>query len=223
MNYNLEKFKEFCLKYEKKLICAFILVLFSITLFFLFKKYNDKETTEKIIMENKVEENLVVDNVEEKKQEEYTTNIFVDIKGEVKNPGVYEIETNKRVIDAIELAGGLTNEADTSNINLSKILKDETVIVINTYKVNNEKNESDTSSNNYSIETETVTQNNSLININTATKEELMTLSGIGESKANAIISYRTENNGFKNIDEILEVSGIGESLYAIIKENITT
>lgn len=161
------------------------------------------------------------------------TKNYVDIKGSVKNPGVYEFNENDRVIDAIELAGGLKKNANTSNINLSKKLESEMVIYI--FSDKEIKNGSKTLSCDTTCNTEVIEINNcvenstnenessSLVNINTATIEELQTLSGIGESKAKNIIEYRNTNGNFKSIEEIKNISGIGDSLYEKIKDKITT
>lgn len=151
---------------------------------------------------NKEEDIINKDN-----EEEY---IYVDIKGEVINPNVYKIKKGLRVIDVINLAGGLTEESDTSNINLSKIVTDEMVIVIKSKNNEEVYIDSDVDINN----------NNQLIDINTCTIDELLTLPGIGESKANNIIEYRKKNK-FNTINDIMNVSGISESLFNKIKEYI--
>ena len=173
--------------------------------------------------------------------------IKVDIKGAVVNPGVYEIAINSRVSDAIEVSGGLTVSADTSTINLSKQLIDEDVIIIYTLDDINEMRVGSTSvkyidnecicpqiTNDACIDNvitniETIEDNksetkteNALININTASLDTLMTLTGIGQTKGNAIIEYRKTNGNFKSIDEISNVSGIGKATYEKIKDNIT-
>ena len=164
-----------------------------------------------IISSNKVEieddENLDTSKEESLDDEYY----YVDIKGCIKNPGVYKLVKGSRVKDVIELAGGLTSDSDTSNINLAKIIEDEMVININSVN--------DNSGNNYSMNSNNLSD---LININTASLEQLMTLSGIGESKAKSIISYREENGNFKAIEDITKVSGIGQALYEKIKDYIT-
>lgn len=164
-----------------------------------------------IINSNKVEieddENLDTSKEEYLDDEYY----YVDIKGCIKNPGVYKLVKGSRVKDVIELAGGLTSDSDTSNINLAKIIEDEMVININSVN--------DNSGNNYGMNS---TNLSDLININTASLEQLMTLSGIGESKAKSIISYREENGNFKAIEDITKVSGIGQALYEKIKDYIT-
>ena len=152
-------------------------------------------------------EDIIVNNDKINDEEEY---IYVDIKGEVINPNVYKIKKGLRVIDVINLAGGLTEESDTSNINLSKIVTDEMVIVIKSKNNEEVYIDSDVDINN----------NNQLIDINTCTIDELLTLPGIGESKANNIIEYRKKNK-FNTINDIMNVSGISESLFNKIKEYI--
>ena len=154
------------------------------------------------------EENIINKDNEDN-EEEY---IYVDIKGEVINPNVYKIKKGLRVIDVINLAGGLTEESDTSNINLSKIVTDEMVIVIKSKNNEEVYIDSDVDINN--------NNNNQLIDINTCTIDELLTLPGIGESKANNIIEYRKKNK-FNTINDIMNVSGISESLFNKIKEYI--
>ena len=177
--------------------------------------------------------------------------IYVDIKGEVKNPGVYKIQENSRVSDLILLSGGITKNANTRFVNLSKVLKDGDVIVI--YSNNEIKNATKTKTITNTVYVDTpciceevkndaclvenlkiedpvvetknetiIEEDNNKININTATKEELMSLSGIGESKAKAIIDYRDKNGVFKDIKDIVNVNGISETIYSKIKDNIT-
>lgn len=198
---------------------------------------------------------LAIDNVKEE-QEPVISNIHVDIKGAVKNPGVYELESNLLIIDAINKAGGLSKTAYTDNINLSKQLMDNMVIYVYTKseykKLNSYPNANnvcqtkvdevnncidqgisviktedkqvektvDVTTNNTNVEAST--NENALININTATETELMSLTGIGESKAKAIISYRQENGNFASIEDIKNVTGIGDSVFEKIKNNIT-
>lgn len=153
--------------------------------------------------------------------------IKVDLKGCIKKPGVYEFLDYQRIIDAIEKAGGLTEEADTSNINLSKVLEDEMVIYIYSKQ---EIEEQKTSKNVEPIESENLIAapeeipekniSNSKISINKASLEELMTLPKIGESKAKAIIEYR-EKQPFTKLEDLMEVSGIGEATYELLKDQI--
>lgn len=139
---------------------------------------------------------------------EYSINyIYVDLKGAVKNPGVYRISSDARLFQLIEMAGGLSSNSYTRDINLAVSLHDEEVIYIPYY--------SDISYNKVNSDT-------GLININTANLELLMTLDGIGASLGSAIINYRNSNGNFKNIDEIKNVEGIGNTIYEKIKNSIT-
>ncbi len=215
--------KNFLKKYLYLLIV--LIVLSSLMLYFIFNKEEVKEEIdplEEIV--NVTEKNNVI---EENKK------IKIDIKGAVKNPGVYELNDNTRVIDAINVSGGLTAKADTSSINLSKVLKDEMVIVIYTKDEILKAKEENVKIEYVEIEKECVcpklpndacisdTSKNDLISINTASLELLTTLDGIGEAKAKLIIEYR-KNKKFEDTKEIMNVSGIGESLYEKIKDKIT-
>lgn len=223
--------------YRKKkeiIIVSIILILLILTIFYWL---NLKKNNKKVIKKDKE----VVQKLEKKDEKEVEKSVKVDIKGEINNPGIYELDESMRVIDVIELAGGLTNNADTSVINLSKKLKDEMVIIIySKYQVKNFeatkeeekvveekciqenenalKNDACINDNN-SKDTNT---NQDKVNINTASLEQLQTLPGVGESKAKSIIEYR-EKQKFKTIEDIKNVTGIGDSLFAKIKENITT
>ena len=140
--------------------------------------------------------------------------IYVTVAGEINNPGVYEMTTDDRVKDAIEKAGGTTQNAYTTNINLAQILKDEQYIYIMT-KEEGEKLESQV---NYG----TSSGFQGIVNINTASVEQLCQLPGIGESTAEKIIEYRESYGGFESIEELKNVKGIGTSKYNEIKNNIT-
>lgn len=224
----------FTYRHKKELIMGLIiLIIISISIFLIIKyrpkpkKESKKETIEKNIVEEKEEK------VKAEKEEEYK----VDIKGAVITPGLYSLPKSSRVIDVINKAGGLKDNANTTPINLSLKIKDEMVIIIYTNEeVENfvktkekearmikECNEFNNLRNDACINTKSnkETKVEGKININTATKEELNTLPGIGSSKAKSIIEYREKVNGFKEIDELKKVEGIGEELFAKIKENI--
>lgn len=187
------------------IITIIIFIIFCIMVIIRKRELKDNNVNYKV---NK--ENIIVNNDKINDEEEY---IYVDIKGEVINPSVYKIKKGLRVIDVINLAGGLTEESDTSNINLSKIVTDEMVIVIKSKNNEEVYIDSDVDINNNN-------NNNKLIDINTCTIDELLTLPGIGESKANNIIEYRKKNK-FNTINDIMNVSGISESLFNKIKEYI--
>ena len=213
-------------KYKNILFTVIFIIL---TIFIIIWTVNEEyeEPKEEIIKE----ENKEIKNEIKEKKEKENTKVIIDIKGEIVNPGVYELTDKNNVNDAINMAGGLTKNSDTSNINLSKKLKDEMVIIVYSKKEieNMERSNENTCEpcNNACITSEdensklTSKESKSIINLSTATKEELLTLDGIGESKANAIIDYRNKNGPFKNVEEIKNVSGIGESAYEKLKDNI--
>lgn len=195
-------------------------------------KYNDIEIV-------KEQDSLNLENLKEIEEEKIKLN--VDIKGAIKKPGVYKIDSNLTVNDVINIAGGLTENADTSVTNLAKKITDEMVIIIYTKEEVKKSNIVDTVvkvvekecvcpniQNDGCLNTEikeniTNKENEELVNINTATVEELQTITGIGESKAKSIIEYRKTNGNFKTIEDIKNVEGIGEKLYESIKIYITT
>lgn len=221
--------------YIKKYIWV-ILVIFVLLFLFIANSSNEEVVLEEQLKEKEVEEPII---------QEENKKIKVDIKGAVNNPGVYEVLENSRVSDAINISGGLTKDADTSTINLSKIIFDEMVIIIYTKDEIAEMLKGDTSikyiekecicpklENDACIEDkiENVPNNNlnndsspsnNKVSLNKASLNELMTLDGIGEKKAQAIIDYRNKN-GFKSIEEIMEVDGIGITTYEKIKDRLT-
>ena len=190
----LNKVKDIILTYKTNILIG-ILILLSITSI-IFQNINDKNKIE--INGNEIQTNKFEDE------------IAVYITGEVKEPGVYYIESGLRLNDLIEVCGGLTDNADLSDINLAEKLNDSDKIDIPSIIA--EKDEMNSISD--------IDNNNDLININTASKEELKTLNGIGDTLANNIIEYRN-NCKFDTIEDILNVNGIGESKYDGIKEYI--
>ena len=167
----------------------------------------------------------VVDIFKEKDDSDNNSNddIIVDIKGMVVNPGVYEVPSSFRVNDVIETAGGLLDGADTSKINLAKVVSDEMTIIIYSNEEILEKYKNEVCvcdcpdiSNDACISDNN--EDDELVNINTANIDELMDIKGIGRSKAKAIIEYRDKNGNFNSIDDIKNVDGIGDSLFEKIK-----
>jgi len=245
----MEKIKFYLEKYKYYIIVFIIFILVLMCLCFILLKKEEDVIEKEIVIEKREKKNIEVNTVR------------VDVKGYVEKEGVYEIDSNSRVIDAINKAGGLKKGANTEYINLSKKLTDEMIIIIysnddvskfkeeekeiiyieykcecpdnlndscitekdtvNTNGVEEDKTEVEQKEENKNNENSNETKNDNLISINSATKEELMTLTGIGESKAESIIKYREENDGFKNLEEIKNVSGIGESAYSKIKDYI--
>lgn len=145
-----------------------------------------------------------------------STVIYVDVKGEVHHSGVYQMKAENRVKDLIEAAGGFTPLADDHKLNLSQLLEDQMVIVVpkKGEEVNSELAQAPTSQ-------KKEVGKEGKVNINTATVEELKTLKGIGEKKAEAIIEYRKKNGSFKNKEELMKVRGIGKKLYESFQERV--
>jgi len=169
-------------------------------------------------------EEMELEAVEQKK-------IVIHIDGEVVNGGVYELNEGSRIVDAVNIAGGLTENADVSNINLAYILSDEMKIYIpnknerekegNYYEENREYISNGSGDNVIERDKEESKGENVLININKATQTELETLPGIGPSTALKIIKYREENGNYSSIEDIKNVSGIGDSKFNNIKDLI--
>ena len=150
-------------------------------------------------------------NKVEKAENRHDEKIFVDVKGAVKHPGVFETTKDKRVKDLIEEAGGLLDDADTSTLNLSQKVKDQMIIYVLKHG-EKPKQISDSGSS---------SSNTDVININTANKEQLMKISGVGKTKAEAIIAHREKNGDFKKKEDITKVRGIGKSTFEKIKDKI--
>ncbi|MGD1412892.1 helix-hairpin-helix domain-containing protein [Bacillus stercoris] len=149
-------------------------------------------------------------------KDESSEAIVIDIKGAVQHPGVYEMRTGDRVSQAIEKAGGTNEQADEVQVNLAEILQDGTVVYIP------KKGEETAGQQGAGGAVQSGGGKGELVNINTATVEELQGISGVGPSKAEAIIAYREENGRFQTIEDITKVSGIGEKSFEKIKSSIS-
>ena len=197
---------------KKVLVIIMIIAVCFITYLIYTKQDNEIEFLEdNFINEEQENSNLV------SKEEKNT--IVIYITGEVVNQGIYEMEYNSRISDAIEKAGGLTEKANIKDINLASLLEDEMKIYIPNIeeagKVENVVEENP-------ITSKREEKTKSKININTATQSDLETLPGIGEATALKIINYRKEKGKFFKIEDIKNVSGIGESKFSKIKDMIT-
>ncbi|QWQ38424.1 helix-hairpin-helix domain-containing protein [Gemella sp. zg-570] len=203
MKYNKEEIIVFIKENIKEIFLAlFTSVIFSVIIFFLFFNNSKSIDTNKNISE------YVVGNKEDLKKEEIKQEkIFVDIKGQVNKPGLYECENNTRIKEVIDMAGGLTSDADISSVNLSQKVHDQMLILIPKQGEEAQQNSSDS--------------NKKIININRASKEELMKISGIGETKAKAIIEYRKNKGIFNKKEDITKVKGIGKGTFENIKDEI--
>ncbi|KRG15525.1 hypothetical protein ACA30_05370 [Virgibacillus soli] len=197
-------------KHKHMMIVLVIAIIILLLVLFRFQQKDEVAVTEPIWMEAESEQ------LEKEKQDIKTTpeKIFIDLKGAIKKPGLYEVEEGERVYDVVEKAGGLLKTADEKQINFAMKLYDEMVIYIP------EINELGLE---VSYPGEMNSNNDEKVNINQADAAELETLPGIGPSKAATIIQYREENGSFKEIEELMNISGIGEKTFEKLKEQIRT
>ena len=201
-----EKWESWSLSAKAAVIGGILLILMGVGGLFSKKEESVEGTTV-------VETTMLAEKTEVSTTQE--TVIFVDIKGAVKNPGVYQMKVGDRVKDALEAAGGLTEEADSQKVNLAKRLEDQMVIVVPKVGEEAEALPAGTTSKEVAKEGK--------VNINTATVEELKTLKGVGDKKAEAIIEYRKKNGSFKTKEDLMKVRGIGKKLFESFEERIVT
>ena len=201
-----EKWESWSLSAKAAVIGGILLILVGVGGLFSKKEESVEET--EVVVTTVLAEKTEVSTTQE-------TVIFVDIKGAVKNPGVYQMKVGDRVKDAIDAAGGLTEEADSQKVNLAKRLEDQMAIVVP--KVGEEAEEIPAG------ETRKEATKEGKVNINTATVEELKTLKGVGEKKAEAIIEYRKKNGSFQTKEDLMKVRGIGKKLFESFQERIVT
>ena len=207
MNIKKEDVVLFFRQNVKSIILAFVCSLVLIIGGLFYFNQNKTEDYSGVSFSNTSNE---INNKDEKAEDKHDEKIFVDVKGAVKHPGVFETTKDKRVKDLIEEAGGLLDDADTSTLNLSQKVKDQMVIYVLKHG-EKPKQISDSSS----------SSNTDVININTANKEQLMKISGVGKTKAEASISYREKNGDFKKKEDITKVRGIGKATFEKIKDKI--
>lgn len=192
---------------KTKLIIIATIIVVIITIGLYIYKQSKEDTFEENENINFEDENSIYENSIEEFE-----NITIHITGEVKYPGVVVLQNGARIVDAIEAAGGETEEADLNKLNLAYILNDgEKIYVPNKNDMNSEE----------ILENQQGDDKQSSININTATVEELTELPGIGEATANKIIEYRKQNGKFETIEELKNVVGIGNSKFENIKDKI--
>lgn len=165
-------------------------------------------------------EETVIDEKTDEADEVYEVvqaKVYVHMTGEVVNPGLYELADDSRLYDAVMLAGGFTENADTEYANLAEVLVDG-----KQYQIYSKDEVLNMSIQGSGESAEAHYTGDGLLDINEATNTELMTISGIGQSKADAIVEYRQQNGRFDKTEDIMNVSGIGEGLYQRIKDSIT-
>ena len=209
------------LSVKTKIIIAIIGIVIVTTIGLYYIKFTNENNNEIDIYQNEEEitENIAQEDIA------IEENITVHIIGEVKYPGVVVLKEGSRVVDAIEAEGGETDDADLNSLNLAYMLNDgEKIYVPNKQETKDENKNYIEEGGGTNISQAGTDQNNSKnekININTAGEDELMKITGIGESTAKKIIEYRNQNGRFKTRDDIKKIPGIGDSKYNNMKEEI--
>lgn len=179
------------------------------------------------MMASSMKEKVMVTNaVNTTRVEETTTmmpqNCYVDIKGEVLRPGVYEFSCESRMQEVIKKAGGFTEEADETKINLAQKITDQMQIIVpNVHSKQEDGLTEGNSEKGSSTNTSVSNSKQGTININTATLEELQTIKGIGKKKAEAILQYRKEHGAFRTKEDLLQVKGIGKKALEAIESQV--
>lgn len=199
-----------------------ILVVLSLVVIFFIRQVSGKEATSlvnssKFAVSSK-EQGVAKSAQAETKDTSKVTMITVDLKGAVKNPAIYTLPKDSRVNDVIKLSGGLIDQADTKSINLAQKLTDEMVVYVASIGEVTTSNVVVAGEDSRKSSTSDATDK---ININTADLTQLQKLSGVGLKKAQDIINYREQNGDFKNIEDLVNVSGIGEKSIEKLKESI--
>ena len=180
------------------------------------------------MMASSTKEKVMVTNaVNTTRVEETTTmmpqNCYVDIKGEVLRPGVYEFSCESRIQEVIKKAGGFTEEADETKINLAQKISDQMQIIVPNLHSKQEGGVTEGNSEKGNMSNTTPSNSKQgTVNINTATLEELQTIKGIGKKKAEAILQYRKEHGAFRTKEDLLQVKGIGKKALEAIESQVT-
>ena len=196
------------LKNIKILCVAVFVIIFGIIYLFNSQNKADAGEDESILITDTYESGRSVES-----EGTQSDKFVVYVCGCVKIPGVYELDEGSRISDAVSLAGGITDEADINSVNMAAYIEDAQKIEI--YK------KAESTQSNDSTSGGGLSEQSGLININSADKDTLMTLPGIGESRAEAIINYRNESGTFKSVEDIMNVSGIKEAAFNKIKDLI--
>lgn len=205
---------------QRKIVTIISIIVGCIILIFIYNKANVKQFVEHEDSIMLAENNIITSD--ETKNKEDSKQIVVHIAGEVNKPGIVKLKEGERIEDAIEKAGGLTENAEIKNVNLAYILEDGVKIIIPKKDEDAVENIiSEESGKNIILEEISNSEKFNLININKATQSELEKLSGVGASLASKIIDYRNKNGKFSSIEDIKNVAGIGDSKYSAIKDYI--
>lgn len=148
--------------------------------------------------------------------------LTVDVKGAVKNPGIYQLKKTSCINDAIQKAGGLTTDADSKSVNLAQKLTDEAVVYVATMGENAASVSSNTGQSSTSGTSEVASQKGNKVNLNKANLSDLQSISGIGQKRAQDILDYREANGKFNSVDDLKNISGVGAKTLEKLKEYVT-
>ena len=208
-------------KKQKIILFAIAGIVAIVIIFFI---YNKNQIKDEIGLENEI---LVTNITSKEKNVENENTIIIHITGSVKKPGIVKLKEGSRIEDAIEEAGGLTENADITKVNLAYIVEDGTKIKIPSSSdedIGDEEIIDNRSGENIIVEENisSSNKNNQIVNINKATEKEFQSLPGIGPSLASKIVEYRSQKGKFESIEDIKNVTGIGSGKYENIKDLIT-
>ncbi len=205
-------------KNHKKWILGAI-ILFVLVVYYIYTNSSQKEVNMQEL-EEFVEKNTIL-NTQEEQTEKEVQKIIIHVAGQVANPGVVQLEEGARITDAISAAGGILEKADLQDINLASIVEDGMKIYIPSIEERKESFEKVDQNSEMTDKSGQTIKRNGKVNINTASKKELTTLEGIGETTADRIIEYRKEIGKFKTIEDLKNVKGIGDAKFNKIKEKV--
>lgn len=170
------------------------------------------ETNEGLLLTEPTEENgtgeAPIDGDGEQADAKEAGMIYVQVSGAVEHPGVYELQAGSRIFHAVALAGGVTKDAEVGSLNQAELLSDGQMVYI-------------LRAGEAECQASQAQQEDGRVNLNTATKEELATLPGIGEAKAKGILAWREANGGFRQIEDLMEVEGIKDGIFSKIKDSV--
>ncbi len=209
--------KEIIDEHAYKILIGLLLISFSLGLVIILIMNQNSDDTGNVATDYSEQSSVVASSSSvDHDNSTATKDLYIDVKGEVKHPGVYQIPSNSRVTDVIKEAGGFKADADEQNVNLAKVLNDQDVVVVN------KKGASESSSFASSVSGTSISSaNNVKVNLNTADLNELQKLDRVGEKKAQKIIDYRNQHNGFHSIEEIKQVSGFGDKTFERLKDSL--
>ncbi len=213
-----------------KVVSRGIVGIVFLSVFFIYNKsaknsYNEVVSLNEFIHDDKNQDEIIENNFYLSEEDNIKKTIFVEVKGEVLNPNVYKMEEGSIVYDLILMAGGITDKGSLDDINQAREIKNGECIIVRSIDdegVLDKQDFVDSRFNETSYRHSGSDNNSFLININTASKEELKTLNGIGDVLADSIIEYREENGVFESIDDIKNVSRIGSKTFEKFRDKIT-